>query len=64
MESLCTLNSSLMDFTFWAIKGEIMRLMREEKGESRVLVKAFSCGYQKGVGEPQNNTEENVRRLK
>jgi len=34
------------------LKGEIMRLMREERGESRVLMKAFSFGYQKGVGEP------------
>jgi len=41
-----------MDFSFKATKGEIMRLMMEEMGESRVLVKAFSCGYQKGVGEP------------
>jgi len=28
-----------------------MRLMMEERGDGRVLVKAFSCGYQKGVGE-------------
>jgi len=38
-----------MDFSFWAIEGEIIRLMMEERGESKVLVKAFSCGYQKGV---------------
>jgi len=53
-----------MDFPFWAIKGEIMRLMIEERGESRVLVKAFSCGYQKGLGEPKNNIKESVKRLK
>jgi len=29
-----------------------MRLMMEERGESRILVKAFLCGYEKGVGEP------------
>jgi len=41
-----------LDFSFWVIKGEIMRLMMEERGENRVLMKAFSYGYQNGVGEP------------
>jgi len=40
-----------MDFSFWATKGEIIRLMMEERAESRVLMKAFSYGYQKVVGE-------------
>jgi len=34
--------------------------MMEERGESKVLVKAFSCRYQKGFGKPKNNIEDSV----
>ena len=33
-------------------KGELIRLIMDEKEESGTLRKAFSCGYQKGVLEP------------
>jgi len=41
-----------LSFSFWVIKGELIRLIMDEKEESGALGKAFSCGYQKGVLEP------------